>query len=199
MAEAIYAAVKPLKLNYECLGNAEPHVHWHVFPRYESDELRRSPVWARPESERKLALEEDDWRALMTSLRAEILKAHSRRARLRRLSGGCGREGLSAIGRLVRRARDAHARGMRRRRCPSRTATPARCTRGDAADAISRTIRASMTAAMWQMQVPMMEQKMRQAGLPELSGDERTTILDYLARNAGARLTRRAPFFGASF
>ena len=29
-AEAIAAVVKPWKMNYECLGNSEPHVHWHL-------------------------------------------------------------------------------------------------------------------------------------------------------------------------
>ena len=76
VAEAIYAVVNPLKLNYECLGNLEAHVHWHVFPRYESEEekLRRAPVWERPASERARRLEENDRRALMASLRAEIVK-----------------------------------------------------------------------------------------------------------------------------
>jgi diadenosine tetraphosphate (Ap4A) HIT family hydrolase len=73
-AEAIAAAVKPWKMNYECLGNSEPHVHWHLFPRQESesDELRRGPIWMRPESERKISLGEDDRRALVASLRKEI-------------------------------------------------------------------------------------------------------------------------------
>jgi diadenosine tetraphosphate (Ap4A) HIT family hydrolase len=76
VAEAIWNVVKPLKLNYECLGNLEPHVHWHVFPRYESEEekLRRAPVWERPASERMRNLEEHDQRALIASLRAEIVK-----------------------------------------------------------------------------------------------------------------------------
>ena len=76
VAEAIFAVVKPLKLNYECLGNLEAHVHWHVFPRYASEEekLRRAPVWERPASERMRALEEHDQRALIASLRAEIVK-----------------------------------------------------------------------------------------------------------------------------
>jgi len=76
VAEAIYTVVKPLKLNYECLGNLEPHVHWHVFPRYESEEekLRRAPVWERPASERSRPLEEHDQRALMAALRAEIVR-----------------------------------------------------------------------------------------------------------------------------
>ncbi len=71
-AEAIAAVVKPWKMNYECLGNSEPHVHWHLFPRYETDELRRGPIWIRPESERKLSLDESDRRALVASLRKEI-------------------------------------------------------------------------------------------------------------------------------
>ena len=36
VAEAIAAVVKPWKMNYECLGNSEPHVHWHLLPRQET-------------------------------------------------------------------------------------------------------------------------------------------------------------------
>ena len=76
VAEAIYTVVKPLKLNYECLGNLEAHVHWHVFPRYQSEDekLRRAPVWERPASERMRALGEPDERALMASIRAAIVR-----------------------------------------------------------------------------------------------------------------------------
>src|SRR5436309_342676 len=34
VAEAVFKAVHPDKLNLESLGNAEPHLHWHIFPRY---------------------------------------------------------------------------------------------------------------------------------------------------------------------
>ena len=73
-AESIAAVVKPWKMNYECLGNSEPHVHWHLFPRQESesDDLRRGPIWMRGESERKAALGEDDRRTLVASLQREI-------------------------------------------------------------------------------------------------------------------------------
>jgi diadenosine tetraphosphate (Ap4A) HIT family hydrolase len=76
VAEAIYSVVQPLKMNYECLGNLEPHVHWHLFPRYESEaeKLRHAPVWERPASDRTRPLEENDRRALMAALRAEIVK-----------------------------------------------------------------------------------------------------------------------------
>jgi diadenosine tetraphosphate (Ap4A) HIT family hydrolase len=72
VAEAIAAVVKPWKMNYECLGNSEPHVHWHLFPRYETDEQRRGPIWTRAEAEQKVELEENDRIELIASLRSAI-------------------------------------------------------------------------------------------------------------------------------
>jgi diadenosine tetraphosphate (Ap4A) HIT family hydrolase len=72
VAEAIAAVVKPWKMNYECLGNSEPHVHWHLLPRYETDEMRHGPIWLRPESERKVPLDEGDRRALIDSIRHQL-------------------------------------------------------------------------------------------------------------------------------
>ena len=43
----------------------------------------------------------------------------------------------------------------------------------------------AMTAAMWEIEVPKMELKIAQAGLPPLAPEQRQTILDYLRRNAG--------------
>lgn len=45
VAEAIFRAFNPDKLNYEMLGNAEPHLHWHLFPRYKSDPNFTKPIW----------------------------------------------------------------------------------------------------------------------------------------------------------
>ena len=45
----------------------------------------------------------------------------------------------------------------------------------------------SMTGAMWQTQVELMDTKIRQAGMEPLTGDQRETILDYLTRNAGTQ------------
>jgi diadenosine tetraphosphate (Ap4A) HIT family hydrolase len=72
VGKALNAVVHPHKLNYECLGNQEPHVHWHVLPRSADDPMRLAPVWLRPESERKRALPDDDRRALITSIRTEL-------------------------------------------------------------------------------------------------------------------------------
>lgn len=49
-SQAIAMAYKPWKLNHASYGNMVPHVHWHVFPRYESDTNRFDPVWKHSES-----------------------------------------------------------------------------------------------------------------------------------------------------
>ncbi len=76
VAAAIAAVTHPWKMNYECLGNTVPHVHWHLLPRYatEADELRRGPIWLRPEVERKVELAPDDRRELIRAIRAEIAR-----------------------------------------------------------------------------------------------------------------------------
>lgn len=72
VGHTIALATRPLKLNYECLGNLEPHVHWHVFPRFETDPMRAAPVWMRPEAERKVILEDSDRQALIRMLAVEL-------------------------------------------------------------------------------------------------------------------------------
>src|SRR5712664_82438 len=71
---AIAALTRPFKLNYECLGNQEPHVHWHVFPRQAADPMRLAPIWVRAESERKVLLEDGDRRELIAGLCREIAR-----------------------------------------------------------------------------------------------------------------------------
>jgi diadenosine tetraphosphate (Ap4A) HIT family hydrolase len=74
VGKALAAVVQPLKLNYECLGNQEPHVHWHVFPRSVDDPMRLQPIWLRPDKERQVSLEDFDRRALIASIRAELMR-----------------------------------------------------------------------------------------------------------------------------
>jgi diadenosine tetraphosphate (Ap4A) HIT family hydrolase len=45
IAEAVFKAFQPRKLNYELLGNGAPHLHWHLFPRHTEDARPRGPVW----------------------------------------------------------------------------------------------------------------------------------------------------------
>ena len=45
VAEAVFRAFGPRKLNYELLGNGVPHLHWHLFPRHAGDPKPSGPVW----------------------------------------------------------------------------------------------------------------------------------------------------------
>lgn len=45
VAEAVYKAFKPKKLNYELLGNSDEHMHWHLFPRYKNDPKPETAIW----------------------------------------------------------------------------------------------------------------------------------------------------------
>lgn len=47
VGDAVMRAFQPQRLNYEILGNAEPALHAHIFPRYawEPRLLRTKPVW----------------------------------------------------------------------------------------------------------------------------------------------------------
>ena len=44
-AAALNRAFAPRKMNLSCYGNAEPHVHWHLVPRYEDDPHPGQDPW----------------------------------------------------------------------------------------------------------------------------------------------------------
>lgn len=53
VAKAVKTAFNAAKINYECLGNGDIHLHWHIFPRSSGDLLDygdngKGPVWWLP-------------------------------------------------------------------------------------------------------------------------------------------------------
>lgn len=75
LGDAVLAVTRALRINYEMLGNLEPALHAHVFPRYddEPEDLRTKPVWLYPQSvweESAFDLERD--RAVMEAIRAKL-------------------------------------------------------------------------------------------------------------------------------
>jgi len=56
LGDAIMEVCKPLKVNYEILGNTDAYLHAHVFPRYEWEgERRKYPVWLYPKENWSIA------------------------------------------------------------------------------------------------------------------------------------------------
>ncbi|WP_321385663.1 HIT domain-containing protein [uncultured Enterococcus sp.] len=47
LGDALIASCRPLRINYDILGNTDNYLHAHVFPRYEweQEERRKMPVW----------------------------------------------------------------------------------------------------------------------------------------------------------
>lgn len=47
IGDAVLQATGALRMNYEILGNSEPELHCHIFPRYatEPEQNRKMPVW----------------------------------------------------------------------------------------------------------------------------------------------------------
>ena len=44
-SRAIREALSPDHMNYELLGNTNPHLHWHIIPRYRTDPRWGQPIW----------------------------------------------------------------------------------------------------------------------------------------------------------
>jgi diadenosine tetraphosphate (Ap4A) HIT family hydrolase len=57
-AEALARVYRPVKMNYELLGNQVPHIHWHLVPRLPDDPEPRWPVWRVPHDPKPLPADE---------------------------------------------------------------------------------------------------------------------------------------------
>ena len=75
--EAVREAMRPDKMNVASLGNAVPHVHWHVIPRFADDPHFPSPVWGAPRREAVASPE----RAARAALLGEAVRARLERIR----------------------------------------------------------------------------------------------------------------------
>ena len=53
-ARAIQAAVGAFKMNYEVLGNADPHLHCHLIPRQQGEPKPKAPAWLHPEPQAEM-------------------------------------------------------------------------------------------------------------------------------------------------
>lgn len=55
VAQALARVFRPVKMNYELLGNLVPHIHWHVVPRLGTDPAPGAPIWTVEHSPAPLA------------------------------------------------------------------------------------------------------------------------------------------------
>ncbi len=76
LAEAVSRVTGCHKVNYECLGNQVHHLHFHVFPRRETDPAPKMPVWGQmPQGQAAESYKLDPVRdgAMIRDLRRELI------------------------------------------------------------------------------------------------------------------------------
>ena len=79
VAEAVFRAFQPVKLNYELIGSGNStHIHWHLIPRRKEDAAFPAPVWTIPKTTRcgdNVRPSADQLADLRAALKRELLKA----------------------------------------------------------------------------------------------------------------------------
>jgi diadenosine tetraphosphate (Ap4A) HIT family hydrolase len=75
IGDALLAVTSAVRINYEILGNTDPALHAHVFPRYsdEPDELKSRPVWFY-DWQKAPSFDLDRDEPLMRAIRAQLTK-----------------------------------------------------------------------------------------------------------------------------
>lgn len=73
--DALLETTGAYRINYEILGNTDPVLHAHIFPRYmdEPDALRRGPAWFY-DMEKAAAFDAERDRPLMQSIAAAVVR-----------------------------------------------------------------------------------------------------------------------------
>jgi diadenosine tetraphosphate (Ap4A) HIT family hydrolase len=72
VAAAIRTVTGCTRINYECLGNIAHHIHWHIIPRYPTDENPRAAVWGFQPETLGRTLDPADQTALIAAIRSAI-------------------------------------------------------------------------------------------------------------------------------
>lgn len=80
---AIRHALKPDHMNYELLGNTNPHLHWHIIPRYKTDPRWGQPIWEDyPRNEftiNRHVLADAEYEQIVEGIRANLMPHDSSR------------------------------------------------------------------------------------------------------------------------
>jgi diadenosine tetraphosphate (Ap4A) HIT family hydrolase len=75
-SNALRQALNPDHMNYELLGNTNPHLHWHIIPRYKTDPRWGRPIWEEyPRNEFKLnrhTLLDDEYHMLIRQIQTYL-------------------------------------------------------------------------------------------------------------------------------
>lgn len=63
---------KPDKINLASLGNKTPHIHWHIIPRFTSDNFFPQSIWSEPVRQNKFENSIDEIDQLKQQLHVKL-------------------------------------------------------------------------------------------------------------------------------
>ena len=70
---AVAETFRPWKMNYSCYGNVDPHIHWHLFPRYDSEPDHLNHPWLHAPEFKDHPTDEETARDLAARIRANLV------------------------------------------------------------------------------------------------------------------------------
>lgn len=70
---AVVETFGPWKMNYSCYGNVDPHIHWHLFPRYDSEPDHLNHPWLHAPEFKDHLIDVATARAIAASIRAKLV------------------------------------------------------------------------------------------------------------------------------
>ena len=70
--KVIYQTFKPWKMNYSCYANTVEHIHWHIFPRYESEPDHKINPWLHSDEFKKHVIDEDTTKSTIALIRKNL-------------------------------------------------------------------------------------------------------------------------------
>ncbi|MCL2829881.1 MAG: HIT family protein [Betaproteobacteria bacterium] len=70
--KSLREVLRPDKINLASLGNAVPHLHWHVIPRWRGDRHFPLSIWGSPQRESAPALPAPDFQNLAAAIAAAL-------------------------------------------------------------------------------------------------------------------------------
>ncbi|MDQ6418007.1 hypothetical protein RB620_01025 [Paenibacillus sp. LHD-117] len=84
LGEAVQKACQPRRVNYSILGNTDPFLHAHVFPRYdwEPEDVKPYPVWLYPKekwTDKQYHYNEENHGEIREKIRLELIELLERR------------------------------------------------------------------------------------------------------------------------
>ena len=71
--EALVKTFRPSKMNHACYGNLDPHLHWHLFPRYATEPDHDKQPWLHAAQFPDHRIEADEAAQLATRVRANLV------------------------------------------------------------------------------------------------------------------------------